>query len=156
MSIKMNKDARWMTWWVVGFFATFMIVDIIMVTLAVRTQTGVVVDRPYERGLDYNATIAAAQDQQALGITAIITYQDQVLRLHLRDAQNKSVRAHSITATVMRPVHAHTDQNIRLIDTKDGSYQSGPLSLGAGAWIVVVTAQVHTTQLTYQQEIRVP
>ncbi|HYE44111.1 MAG TPA: FixH family protein, partial [Caulobacteraceae bacterium] len=55
---------------VVGFFAVVIALDSLFVTWAVQTFPGEVSTRAYEDGLAYNRTLAARQEQKALGWTA--------------------------------------------------------------------------------------
>lgn len=51
---------------IIAFFLVFIIVNIIYITIASKTWTGVAVEDSYKKGLKYNETIAFAEKQKKL------------------------------------------------------------------------------------------
>jgi nitrogen fixation protein FixH len=57
----------WYPWLFVAAFAVVIAVNGVMVKLAIDSFSGLDTEHPYERGLGYNDTLAAARAQDALG-----------------------------------------------------------------------------------------
>ena len=55
--------ARHVWWYFVAFFGFIAAVNAAMVTIAIRTHSGVVSEHPYEEGLAYNAVVHAEKMQ---------------------------------------------------------------------------------------------
>ena len=123
-----------------AFFATFIIVDILFVTLALRTHTGVVTEQAYEKGLAHNATLAKAQAMQALGWRVNITADTAgVLTIVIADKQGLPIIADSVMVGLTRQVTAGHDFTVRADMTAAGSYSAHPSYPLKGAWNVRVT-----------------
>jgi len=103
----------------VAFFGFIAIVNAAMVTLAIRTNSGVVTEHPYEKGLAYNKIIDAEKKQEELGLNNILNYKDGLLHFELRDKNNKIITPESATATITRPTMQGMDFVIELkgVDT---------------------------------------
>ncbi len=61
------RKSSWIPWIFVGCMIVVVVVNAIMVTLAVRSWSGLVVSKPYERGVAYNRVLEAQHRQDALG-----------------------------------------------------------------------------------------
>lgn len=57
---------RWIPWYFVGFFCSLVLVLVPMCIIAVRTNSGVVTEHAYEKGLAYNKAIEADAQQKSL------------------------------------------------------------------------------------------
>jgi nitrogen fixation protein FixH len=103
----------------VAFFGFIAIVNAAMVTLAIRTNSGVVTEHPYEKGLAYNKIIDAEKKQEELGLNNVLNYKDGMLHFELRDKNNKIITPESATVTITRPTMQGMDFVIELkgIDT---------------------------------------
>ncbi|NBX03006.1 MAG: hypothetical protein EBR02_02855 [Alphaproteobacteria bacterium] len=113
-SVAVNPRDRWIPWYFVLFFVVLALVDGAMVTIAVRTQTGVVTTHAYEKGLAYNQTIAAAEKQTALGWKSTITFTGKgekagALSVAVRDAKGVTIKPDSLRAEITRPTQAGMD-----------------------------------------------
>ena len=58
---------RWIPWYFVAFFILLISILVPMGIIAVRTNTGLVTESAYNKGLAYNASIRAEEAQKALG-----------------------------------------------------------------------------------------
>lgn len=147
----LSRRDRMIPWYFVIFFMVLAIVDGVMATLAVRTQTGLVTDHPYEKGLAYNRTISAADKQRALGWKGDVHYANGKLFFILQDAKGNTLKPQHISATIMRPTQAKLDFSLEL--------QTGGTSVTfpqPGLWEVEVNAQVDGTNYQQSQRIVVP
>lgn len=96
------KD-RLIPWYFVAFFAVIALVDGTMVTLAVRTQTGLVTEHAYEKGLTYNKIVAAEETQRQLGWKGNIEYRNGILHFSLQDHMGMPLQSLLSKATISRP-----------------------------------------------------
>ena len=61
------QRGRWIPWLFVAGFAVIIAVNATMITYALRTFSGLVVDNPYQKGLEYNEEKAQIDRQTQLG-----------------------------------------------------------------------------------------
>ena len=135
-------------WYFAAFFGFIAAVNAVMVTLAIRTHSGIVTEHPYEKGLAYNAVVAAEEKQEALGWKGRIDYQRGALQFTLRDRHNQPLTIEKATATITRPTQPGIDFTVEL--TGEATPITFPTN---GLWEVRVDAAhagVH-----YQQSKRI-
>ncbi len=116
MSTLSRRD-RLIPWYFVLFFVVIATVDGVMVTLAVRTHTGIVTEHPYEKGLAYNQVVAAANAQEKLGWKSDIAYRDGTLHFTLNDRTGAPLHPQKAAATFTRPTQAGHDFTVTLQGT---------------------------------------
>lgn len=148
MTETLSRRDKIIPWYFVMFFVVIALVDGVMVTLAVRTQTGTITDHPYEKGLTYNKVVNAESTQEKLGWNAAIALDGTTLTVTLKDAQGKMLHPETIRAEFVRPTQSGMDFEATLKD--------GPNAIdfpAEGLWEIRVFCQVGTT--TYQQAQRV-
>lgn len=122
----------------IGFFGTFMILDGIFVYLAVSTQTGVVTEQSYEKGLEYNKTLEEVRNQPKLNDEVI--YKDNTLTWIIKDKRNMPVNAQA-KATFFRPVQDGYDFTVSLEPKGKGVYEIRPDLPLKGLWSVRLQGQ---------------
>lgn len=125
-------------YWFLAFFGTFMILDGIFVYLAVSTQTGLVTEQAYEKGLDYNKTLHEAGSQPAMN--DVVSYENGVLKWVIKDAENNLVEADA-QARFFRQVQDGHDFTIPLKRTQSGVYEARPDIPLKGLWMVKLQSQ---------------
>ena len=149
----MNKNDRWIPWYFVAFFVVIALVLAGMATVAIRTQTGVVTEHPYEKGLAYNETVKQAEIQDALGWKGDISYENNTINFTLHDKNGKTVIPDKIIAKISRPTQDKMDFSVEL---KDGS---AVVDFPAkGSWEIRVFANVGDKNVgdkKYQQAKRI-
>lgn len=121
-------------WYFVLFFVTLIAVDATMATIAIRTQTGVVTEHPYETGVAYNKVVAAYKEQEALGWKGDITYRNGTLSFALKDNKNHPVIAEKVTAQFSRPTQSGMDFKAELKAPGNGVYSITPSFPAKGVW----------------------
>jgi nitrogen fixation protein FixH len=109
MSAKIPLKDKIIPWYFVIFFFVIASVDAVMVTLAVRTQTGLVTEHPYEKGLAYNKIVAADAAQEALGFSGKISYDAGMIIFTLRDKNQQIIKPERADAKFTRPTKAGFD-----------------------------------------------
>lgn len=104
-----------------AFFGCLLLVDGVMVTLAIRTQTGMVTEHPYEKGLAYNKVVQAAATQEALGWKGDIVFTQTgkdkgTLALKVKDVSGNILVFENIKADIYRPTQAGMDFTVPFHD----------------------------------------
>ena len=143
-AVKPHPKDKWIPFYFVIFFVVIAILDGIFVYLAVSTQTGVVTDHAYEKGLHYNTLLAQSKNQAALQEHA--AFSDGVLSWQINDENGIALTHAIVTATIQRPVQDGYDFDIALTHQGSGLY-SAHLDLPLkGLW----KARLHSTWNTNQ------
>ena len=142
-AIKNPKD-KWIPRYFFIFFAVIAILDGIFVYIAVSTQTGVVIDQPYEKGLAFNQTLKRAKEQPKLDHKA--SYKSGVLRWQLPLTQA------SVSASIRRPVQKGYDFDITLKHMGGGLYAASPKMPLQGAWVAKLKATWNNKQFQTTHE----
>lgn len=132
---------KYIPWMFVLFFGVFIAVDAVMVTLAVRTQTGLVTEQAYEKGLAYNRALEAAEEQSAWGGTGTVTLEGKRLSFILKDKEGRTIHDADVTATVRRPVQAGYDVTYPMAPTGQQSYAADVEFPLPGEWDIRVSAK---------------
>ena len=137
----MKKSDRLIPWYFVLFFAVITLVDGIFVTMAIRTQTGSVIENAYERGLAYNTTIDAVAEQKKRGWQGRIELADgRNIVFHLADRDGKALSGASVQAHITRPVQAGYDFDVTLTTATPGIYSAAANFPLPGLWNVNIEA----------------
>lgn len=137
----MTKIDRWIPYSFVAFFALIAVLDGYFVFLAVSTNTGIVTEKAYEKGLNYNQTLNAAAEQEQMGVRDSILYKDGVLTWILRDVHNQPITDAKATVKVIRPTQDGYDFARDLTPVGNGVYSVPLLPPLSGAWNVKLHAQ---------------
>lgn len=146
MSDNTKRSGHVVAIWFFGFFLTFICVDAVFVYLAISTQTGVVSDKAYEKGLAYNQYLDAAQSQDQIGIQQSASYADGTLTWVLKDKDGQAITNAIVVAKMIRPVQDGHDFEVNLIPSAPGIYQVKLDTPLPGAWTAKLKASWNTTQ----------
>lgn len=149
---------KWIPWYFFAFFTVLVLVLVPMCVIAVRTNSGVVTENAYEKGLAYNKTIDAAQQLASLGwgsdVTAAITtpgYATVTFKLH--DGKGAPIANATAKASLFRITQSGMDQSADMTPGDKGTY-TAVLDLPApGLWEVRVAA--HANGYDYQTAKRI-
>lgn len=145
-----NSRDKFIPWYFVGFFAVLFVMDGIFVFLATSTHTGVVTEQAYQKGLNYNETVAASADQAALGWSGTIRYSDTgALEFKLDGQTGEPLTGAQVVAEFFRPTHNGSDFSIPLQELQAGHYAAAVKFPLEGQWDVRVF--VTWNQQQYQQ-----
>lgn len=148
MTVQAQLSGRRVFFYFFAFFLTIAVVDGIMATLAVRTQTGVVTTHAYEKGLAYNDIIQAEEQQETLQWAADIEFKDNALTVELHDVHGNLIHPDQLTAVITRPTQAGMDFQ--------QSLKSGPNAIAfpvPGLWHLRIIAEKDGVQ--FQQSRRI-
>lgn len=127
-----------------GFFGLMLVANGIFLYYALTTfGGGDSGGSPYQKGLRYNETIAAAEKQTERGWAATLRYEKGRIALTLIDRQDQPVRGVRLEGNVGRPATDRQDLKVELKEEAPGSYAAA-VDLGPGQWVV----QLHSDDLT--------
>lgn len=156
---------RWIPWIFVAGFLVTIAVNATLVWLAVGTFSGLETEHPYERGLDYNRTLAAAREQQARGWRVSLEVVPSAGASEARrvsvvasflDRDGRAIDGLAAAAAFLRPVRAADDVEVGLVGEGGGRYEAElDLPLG-GFWDVELTATGERGQWHSRQRFRLP
>lgn len=110
-TIAERLDGRHVLAGLIAFFAVVAFANAIFVYFALTTFGGIDTEDAYRRGLAYNATIAEAYQQSALGWQTSLTYDNAkgALRLTIADREGGPVAGLSISGRLSRPATSRQD-----------------------------------------------
>jgi nitrogen fixation protein FixH len=172
---KPHSSARWsdklIPWYFVLFFLVLAIVDGFLVYLATSTQTGIVTENAYEKGLNYNQTLAEGEKEKELGWSTSLAFlpsetghEGQII-YQVKGEKEIFLKGAEVSATLYRPVQAGYDFAATLTEKQSSSHKGGALSSTysaqvkfplPGVWLVKVkTVWKGHTHHSFQR-IRVP
>ena len=135
------------------FFGIVIGVNVYLSVEAVRTWTGLVVDKSQEAGLDFNDKVQRAERQAALGWTSTLEYTSGHLRFTLHNQAGAPIGPSGVIARITRPLGDREDKTVDLPASADGAFDA-PAALPAGAWNIVVIA-ADTSEGAYERRDRI-
>lgn len=148
-----RKSDKWIPWYFVAFFVVLAILDGAFVTIALSTHRGVVTDNAYQKGLNYNQTIAASERQDALGWAGTISFESGMLLLALSDKDQVAIKEANVTAYISRPAQAGFDFSVPLELNTEGVYSNNVIFPTKGLWNVRIMATWQQQQYQKSQNI---
>jgi nitrogen fixation protein FixH len=121
----------------IGFFGVMLVVNAIFTYYAIATFGGGDTSKPYQKGIRYNETIAAAEGQVDRGWQGAVSYTAQGTRLavNLSDRSGGPVRGVNMTGVAGRPVTDKDDVRLQFKEQTPGVYVA-EARLAPGQWIV--------------------
>lgn len=138
-----------------AFFGLIVVVNYVFVTQAIKTHTGVIKDRAYERGLNYNETLAQAKEQEALGYRDYAAYENGQLIWRISSSKEIPMRGLESRATLIRPVQAGHDFTVPLKEIENGVYAAKLDAPMKGLWLVQFETSIYDTPYKNAIEIMV-
>jgi nitrogen fixation protein FixH len=124
------------------FFGIMFVANGLLVYYAIGTFSGGDRPDPYRSGLNYNETIAAADEQAALGWRADLAYDEAADRVTVRFLDNDAepVSGLTLSAQLSRPATNREDHSLQFDEFLEGVYVAY-VTLAPGSWVVsIVTA----------------
>jgi nitrogen fixation protein FixH len=126
---------------VVTFFAAIFLVNAAMIYAALSTNTGIVANEPYRKGLHYNERIAADARQAHLGWTDLLSVSwDGRITFMLVEKDGRPVSGLRIEGTLGRPSTDRQDIRLTLHEEAPGHYETRIAPLGDGNWLIALDA----------------
>lgn len=118
-----------------GAFGVILAVNLVLAFTAVKTFSGLVVDNSYIASQTFNE---ARDAQIALGWTANLREEENILRLQILDTEGNIIRPATLSVTLGRPTTDRDDQVIEMLETVGGYAGAAPLA--PGAWRIELRA----------------
>jgi nitrogen fixation protein FixH len=152
---------RWIPWYFIAFFIALTAILVPMCVIAVRTNSGVVTENAYEKGLAYNKVIEAEKRQNALSWRSdltILPLPDHHARVlfTLADTGGHPINSAKATAWFVRPTQAGQDQSAQLQFKTRGTYEAELALPASGLWDVRISATVSDNNYQATKRITLP
>lgn len=148
-----KKSDKWIPWYFVAFFAGLAILNVIFIIIAVSTHRGVVTENAYEKGINYNKTIAEAQRQEELGWKGDINFNRSALSFTLKDSSGNFIADADVAAYLFRVAEAGSDFTLPLAYVGNGRYYTDIIFPFKGQWDIRIIAKWQEQK--YQQTRRI-
>jgi len=146
-----NKGT-WVFLCFLGFFGIVVAVNAIYITEALDSFSGVITDKPYEKGLAYDEVLNEAKNQSPLLKKPY--FKDGTLFWEILE-ESGTVDDAIVTAKLVRPVQDGYDFEIELKQTQKGHYQA-PLNLPLkGLWKAQLLATWNNNQSQHQATLSI-
>lgn len=151
---KPHRIDRWIPWFFVLFFVVIAIVNAVFVYLATSTQTGVVTENAYQKGLNYNATLDQAAAAEALGWRGSVALSpEHELHFTLHNENGAPIHGAAVTAWFVRPTAAGHDFSVTLNAGDAGTYHQAIAFPLEGVWDVTFVATWNAQQWQKHQRL---
>jgi len=160
-----HSHKPWIPWLFVLVFVPVIAVNVLLIRLALNSNTGLVTDRAFDTGQSYNAVIAAGDQQAALGWEAAIDIQPAprpeaphriALTVTLNDAAGKPLTGLTVSGRVVSPVDPQPDSDAALVENAGGRYRQAFVLPRAGQWELQLVATDGTARYAIQQRLTAP
>jgi nitrogen fixation protein FixH len=128
-----------------GLFGIVIAVNLVFVTLAIDTFTGVTTANPYKEGLAYNQVLAARDAQRDLGWQGAVGFAAagsgrERISVALSDAAGSPLTGLQLDGSLRRPTNEGLDRPLAWRETAPGRYQAEVALPQRGNWDLVVSA----------------
>lgn len=117
--------------------AASVVVGMVMLTLAIRTDDGLVADDYYKRGLAINRLLAREAVARADGVRAQLWIEPGAGRVRIR-LEGRAAAGERVRLAFVHPTRAGLDQTADLSRTGAGIYEGVLGPLAAGRWHVML------------------
>lgn len=126
----------------IAFFGVVFAVNGVFLYSALKTNTGVVANEPYRKGLAYNERIAADERQKALGWQDEASFTgDGRVSVVMKGADGQPVSGLVMEATLGRPSTTAGEHKLRLAEIAPGSYAATVAGAAPGTWLFALEAR---------------
>lgn len=134
-------------------FGIIIAANAVMIWLAISSAPGLVTEHPFERGRAYNAELAAAAAQDALGWKAAVEWRDGVAEVHVTTRAGAPVEGLSATITALRPLGHDAPLELTLAETGPGRYAAALPLPRPGQWDLEFVARRGTDLVSATKRI---
>jgi nitrogen fixation protein FixH len=123
---------RWIPWVFVGGMLVVVAVNMVLVYLALTTFTGVTTGQAYDRGRAYNQVLAEAARQDALGWSAHVSLEGDVLAVKVTDREGLPVGGR-LEGVLRRPLEG-TELPLAFFAGEPGRFRAALALPSRGQW----------------------
>lgn len=108
-SARKRPALSWVPWAFVGAFVVVIVVNGILIAFATRTFSGLVVEKPYLKGLAYEATLRQEEAQATLGWSSTTAFrplgaESGEIAVRYLDKTGRPLADLQVTATIVSPL----------------------------------------------------
>ncbi|MDH5394636.1 MAG: FixH family protein [Gammaproteobacteria bacterium] len=129
-------------WFLISFPAIAVIAGIITITLAIKSDDGLVKDDYYKAGLAINQTLESSERAIALNASASIIWDKLTQTITLTLTGDISPLPARLTLQLTHATRAHHDQTVTLYLAPDNKSYTGRIeSARSGNWTVILTPE---------------
>ncbi len=153
----------WYPWLFVGALLLVVAVNGVMIVLAVDSFTGLDTAHPYERGLEYNRTLAAARAQDEMGwqVTFAVAPDGDAtgvsfpvaVEARFLDRAGHALTGLAVQALLLRPTVEGHDVEVALVERGGGRYIATTAVPLPGQWDLRIVAR--SDGLSWQSSRRI-
>ncbi len=155
MTIDHPRKSNWIPWVFVGAMLVVIAVNAVVVTYALKSFSGLAVDKPYERGVRYNDVLAAQKGQDALGWRVSVNVEAGQLVLRIQDRDGQPLDRVGITGRLERPVSNDAPLSLVFTATGEGRFVAPLNTPHPGQWDVKAALRHGDEQYLLVQRIMV-
>jgi nitrogen fixation protein FixH len=137
----------------IAFFGVIIGANVTMAVFAGSSWTGLVVRNSYAASQEFNAKVAEARRQAALGWSSRLDIADGRISFALRDGSGDPVTLDGVQVSFHRPVTTEEDTVLALQPAADGSVGIDWL-MRDGVWILEIAAEAGLDH-PYRERMRV-
>lgn len=119
-AIAESRRSRWIPWVFAGGMLVVVAVNAVLITTALNSFPGLVVQRPYDRGIAYNDELRQNRTQAVLGWTVSPRYEAGRLTVAIADASGAAVPGLAVRATMSRPLGGEAQVEAGLAPATEG------------------------------------
>jgi len=130
---------RWIPWTYAGGMLVVVAVNAVLITAAFRSFPGLVVQRPYDRGIAYNEELRQGRAQAALGWEMTPAYDKGRLTVHVSGPDGSAITGLNVRAKLSRPLEDAAPLDVAMGPDGDGYGAAVDLPL-SGQWEIRVLA----------------
>jgi nitrogen fixation protein FixH len=141
---------RWFPWALIGALGVVIVVNFGMVWAALHTFPGVAQTDVFDESNKYDAVLAEAKKEAALGWTVKAAATETWATVSLTDRAGAPMTGVQVTATALRPLGPDHSAALTFREVSPGTYHA-ETALGNGQWDLRVTIAtggktLHTTR----------
>ena len=127
---------RWV-WIILAAPAAAVVMGVVMVVLAVRSNDGLVADDYYKQGLAINQVLDRQERARSLGIAASVAFSPDRARVRVQLSGTPATSA-SVRLILVHPTRAGGDQVVELDPQPGGELAGSVAPVADGRWRVVL------------------
>jgi len=141
-----RQPGWWIPWTFLGFFLVVVAVNGVMIWVGTMSWTGLVTNSPYDKGLEYNRNLAAADRQAALNWKADVAAKltqgfDGEIDVAFSDATGAPIPGLEVEAQFERPTIDAHDFAVVLTPKSPGEYAAAFTVPMSGLWDIHLRAR---------------
>jgi nitrogen fixation protein FixH len=110
----------WIPWIFVAGMLTVVAVNAVLITAALSSFPGLVVPRPYDRGIAYNDELRRSRGQAALGWSVVPRHDHDRLTVRITTEAGAPIDGLTVRATLSRPLEAGPPITAELLPSAEG------------------------------------